>query len=148
MRLREQFRLLMNKNSNSSCFTTKLAHRLRNTGFRNVSERAFQASFPETQIPCVLRGISFRGCESLVFVTYLDISDSALYSILVNSIPLYSTPLFCRYSEQRNTRKQVLLSVVSRKKLRFVMCFKQRQMPMSKNVLPGNVSETSIQRRG
>ena len=28
------------------------------------------------------------------------------------------------------------------------MCLKQLQMPMSKNVLPGNVSEASIQKRG
>ena len=130
------------------CFTTKLAQRLRNTGFRNVSEKAFQASFPETQISFVLRGISFRGCESLVFVTYLNLSVSALYSTLIHSTPLHSTPLLCRYSEQRNTRKQVLMSVVKPKKLIFVMCLSQRERPVSKNVLPGNVSEASTQRRG
>ena len=129
------------------CFTTKLAQRLRNTGFRNVSERAFQASFPETQISFVLRGISFRGCESLVFVTYLDLSLSALYSTLIHSTPLNSTPLLCRYAEQGNARKQVLLSVLNRKKLIFVMCFSQREGAAAKNVLPGNVSDASTQRR-
>ena len=69
------------------CFTTKLAQRLRKTCFRNVSEKAFQASFPEIQIPAVLQGISFRGCESLVFVTYLNLSVRALYSTLVNPAP-------------------------------------------------------------
>ena len=129
------------------CFTTKLAQRLRNTGFRNVSGNAFQASFPETQIPVVLRGISFRGCESLVFVTYLNLSVSALYSTLLHSTPLHSTPLFCRYAEQGNTRKQILLSVLSRKKFIFVMCLSQREGGASKNVLPGNVSDASTQRR-
>ena len=98
---------------NSICFTTKLAHRLRNTGFRNVSEKAFQASFPENQISFVLRGISFRGCESLVFVTYLNLSLNALSSTLIHSTPLHSTPLLCRCSDQGNTRKQTLLSVVN-----------------------------------
>ena len=129
------------------CFTTKLAHKLRNISFRNVSERAFQSSFPEIQISCVLRGISFRGCESLVFVTYLNLSVSALYSTLIQSTPLHSTPLLCRYSEQINTRKQVLVSNVIPKKLIFVMSVSQRAGAAAKNVEPGNVSDASTQWR-
>ena len=83
----------------------------------------------------------------MAFVTYLDLSLSALYSTLIHSTPLHSTPLVCRYSEQRNTRKQVLLSNVNRKQLIFVMSFSQREGAAAKNVLPGNVSDAPTQRR-
>ena len=114
----------------------------------SVSEKAFHASFPETQIQFVLQAISFRGCESLVFVTYLDLSLSALYSTLFHSTPLNSTPLICRYAVQGNARKQIRLSVRNRKKLIFVVCLMQREGGASKNVFTGNVSDASTQRRG
>ena len=37
---------------------------------------------------------------------------------------------------------------MNRNKFIFVMCLKQRQRPLSTNVLPGNVSDASTQRRG
>ena len=147
MRLREHFGRLM-KRTQISCV-------LRRSWLRGCGSLVFVTSLKEqlgppvgrAQISCVLGGIWLRGCESLVFVTYLNLSVSALYSTLIHSTPLHSTPLLCRYSEQGNTRKQVLLSVVIRKKLTFVMSLPRREGPLSRNVLPGNVSDASTQRR-
>jgi len=127
MRLREQFGPLIK--------TTQISFVLRRSWLRGCGSLVFVTSlrkhltppFGRPHISFVLRGIWLRGCESLVFVTYLDLSLSALYSTLIHSTPLHSTPLLCRYAEQGNTRKQVLLSVVNRKKLTFVMCFSQRE---------------------
>ena len=123
----------------------------RNVLFCNVSE-ASQTRLREVlkplmtrpQIPVVLRGSWLRGCETLVLVRFLNLSVSALYSILMHSTPLYSTLLL--WAAKHN--KTMWESPSESKKTYICNAFETHQRPRSKNVLPGNVSEASTQLRG
>ena len=124
------------------CFRNQLFYDVFEASQSTLREQ-FRPLMRSAKIPFVLRRSWFRGCETLVLVTFLNLSNNALYTTLMHSTPLHST----MRSEQRSTTKQDESLVVSCKKLIFTICLHPRERAWSKNVATDNVSEAFTQRR-
>ena len=96
----------------------------------------------------IFRLISLRiwsaGCQHVVFVRFLNVSVTAVYSALLYSIPLYSTLLGWaakRYKTKNSERCESKTTYIC-------TVFSLSEKQISTNVLPANVSEASTQKRG
>ena len=86
--------------------------------------------------------------QKLRNTSFRNVSEPLNQCPLFHSNPLHSSLLHSATLSSETLQNNVRVSLWVNKKLIFVMCLRRREGPLSTNVLPGNVSDASTQRRG